>query len=135
MKILEESIVKTFSFDIGIYPFVFNYLREIQCGEDYLMRFIESHAEFIKKSNSINKFQFLNMIVDNFQSQSLLNKISHAKFFKNFVEDFNLENCEMVSYNGLISCINNFIKIPKTIKDFPYILEIHAILVTKLFDF
>ncbi|CAI4047585.1 hypothetical protein SKDZ_13G0470 [Saccharomyces kudriavzevii ZP591] len=135
MKILEESIVKNFSFDIGIYPFVFNYLREIQCGEDYLMRFIESHADFITKGDSLGKFQFLNIIVDNFQSQSLLGKIFHAKFFKSFVEDFNLENCGIVSYNGLISCFNNFVKVPKTIKDFPYILEIHAVLITKLFDF
>ncbi|KOG97264.1 ribonuclease P [Saccharomyces eubayanus] len=135
MKILEESVIKNFSFDIGIYPFIFNYLREIKCGDEYLMRFIDSHAEFFEKSDSVSKFQFLNSIVDNFQSQSLLNSISHAKFFMNLVKDFNLENCEIVNYNGMITCIHNFVKAPKTIKDFPYILEIHAVLITKLFDF
>lgn len=136
MKILEESIIKNLKFDAGVYQFIFAYLKEIKCPDDYLLRFTNKHGRLLNATNSTaDSYEFLNGIIDHFPSQVILKKITEMDFFVDLCRNFNLAESKTVNYGGLIGCMRSLWASPQTIDRYAYNLEIHAILVTRLLDF
>lgn len=138
MKLIEESIIKNFRFETALYPFIFSYLKEIRCPDEYLLRFVQNQGDVMRKSENINnveRYEFLNGIVQNFPSQVILKKITEMPFFLDLCRNLNLTDARMVNYGGLIGCMSSLWGSPQTIDKYAYNLRIHAILITKLYDF
>ncbi|QLG72231.1 hypothetical protein HG535_0C05850 [Zygotorulaspora mrakii] len=136
MKILEESVIKNLKFDVGVYQFIFAYLKEIKCPDDYLLRFIATHGSlFNQDTKSIDSYEFLNGIIDHFPSQVILKKITEMKFFSELCRNFNMGASKAINYGGLIGCMRSLWASPQTIDKYSYNLEIHAILIMRLLDF
>lgn len=136
MKVLEESIIKNLKFDTGVYSFIFAYLKEIRCPDDYLLRFIESHGSLLKDNSvAIEKYEFLNGLIDHFPSQVILKKVAEMNFFADLCRNFNLADSRSINYGGLIGCMRSLWRSPQTIDKYAYNLQIHAILITRLLDF
>lgn len=132
MKLLEESIVKSFKFDTGIYPYLFQHLKEIHCPDDYLLRFIHLHGTMMQDSR--DKFEFLNGLIDNFQSQVILSKVTEMDFFMDYCTSFSSADSGRINYSGLIACFRSLWKSPQTIEKYVYNLELHGMLIVKLYD-
>lgn len=138
MKLLEESIVKKFRFDTALYPFILAYLREIRCPDEYLLRFVRAHGNIMKdadSSNHIGGYNFLNSIVEHFPSQVILKKVTEMEFFVDLCRNLNISDSKVVNYGGLIGCMTSLWGSPQTIDKYALNMEIHAILITKLYDF
>ncbi|KAM3163108.1 RNase P subunit [Lachancea thermotolerans] len=132
MKVLEESIVKRFGFEIGVYPYVFQFLRNIRCPDDYLLRFINFHGQLLTKGNE--RFEFLNGLIDSFQSQVILAKVTEMKFFADYCRSFNVAESRMINHSGIIACFQSLWGSPQTIERYSYNIELHGIMVCKLHD-
>ncbi|GAV46444.1 hypothetical protein ZYGR_0A00350 [Zygosaccharomyces rouxii] len=138
MKLIEESIIKKFRFDTALYPFIFAYLKEIRCPDEYLLRFVKAQGNVIKDAESISnveKYDFLNGIVQHFPSQVILKKVTEMEFFVDLCRNLNLSDSRVVNYGGLIGCMTSLWGSPQTIDKYAFNMEIHAILITKLYDF
>ncbi|SCU90986.1 LAFA_0F01222g1_1 [Lachancea sp. 'fantastica'] len=131
MKILEESVVKKYAFDSGVYPFIFQFLKDIRCPEDYLTRFINCHGELLNKTKE--KFNFLNGLIDAYQSQVILGKVADSSFFLDCCERFNVSNSQ-INYSGLIACFQSLWGRPQTIEKYSYNIKLHGIMICKLYD-
>ncbi|GAV56088.1 hypothetical protein ZYGR_0AZ02600 [Zygosaccharomyces rouxii] len=138
MKLIEESIIKKFRFDTALYPFVFAYLREIRCPDEYLLRFVKAQGNVMKDAETISnveRYDFLNSIVQHFPSQVILKKVTEMEFFVDLCRNLNLSDSRVVNYGGLIGCMTSLWGSPQTIDKYAFNMEIHAILITKLYDF
>ncbi|CCF60818.1 hypothetical protein KAFR_0L02070 [Kazachstania africana CBS 2517] len=142
MKLIEESMIKYFTFDINLYPFIFKFLKEFNCPNDYFLKLIENHGNNLNQSNLL---KFLNSIISAYgNDQLLLNEIIFQlpKFFKNICQNFEIN---VNNFDGLLLCLDNLSKSlqnfnhnvnnSQIIQKLPYLLEIHAILIIKFFDF
>lgn len=132
MKVLEESIVKSFKFEVGIYPFVFQFLKSIQCPDDYLLRFIASHGSLMKQSK--DKFEFLNGLIDSYQSQVILTRVTEMKFFTDYCRSFNPADSRYINHSGLIACFQSLWRSPQIIEKYLYNLELHGLIIGKIYD-
>lgn len=132
MKLLEESIVKKFGFDMGVYSYIFQFLKNIHCPDDYLLRFINSHGQYLSHSN--DRFELLNGLIDSFQSQVILNKVTEMKFFVDACNSLNVTESRVVNYSGLIACFQSLWRSPQTIEKYSYNIELHGIVICKLYD-
>ncbi|CDH16912.1 related to Ribonuclease P protein component,mitochondrial [Zygosaccharomyces bailii ISA1307] len=137
MKLIEESVVKNFRFDTALYAYIFAYLKEMRCPDDYLLRFVQSQGNAMRDSdaNITERYEFLNSVVNNFPSQVILKKITEMNFFVDLCRNFSLADARGINYGGLMGCMTSLWGSPQTIDKYPYNLEIHAILITKLYDF
>lgn len=136
MKILEESVIKGFRVNTGVYSYVFSYLKEIRCPDDYLLRFIESHGATMKNEKATpDTFDFLNALIEHFPSQVILKKVTEMSFFIELCRNFNVADSKSVNFGGLIGCMTSLWGSPQTIDKYASNVEIHAILLTKLLDF
>ncbi|CEP60018.1 ribonuclease P LALA0_S01e01134g [Lachancea lanzarotensis] len=131
MKILEESVVKEYTFDSEVYPFIFQFFKDIRCPEDYLIRFINCHGELLNKSK--DKFNFLNGLIDAYQSQVILSKVADSRFFLDCCERFNVSDSQ-TNYSGLIACFQSMWGAPQTIEKYSYNIKLHGIMICKLYD-
>lgn len=134
MKLVEESNVKNFIFQRGLYPYLFNYFKSIGCPEHYLLRFVNIHGSLMLKDNKSSIFELLNALVENYQSQPILKRVTEMPFFKGACEAFALENSATVNYAGFIVCFQTLWKTPQLIQDYSYNLELHGITVSRLLD-
>ncbi|QLQ81779.1 hypothetical protein HG537_0G00320 [Torulaspora globosa] len=136
MKVLEESVIKGFRVNSAVYPFIFSYLKEIRCPDDYLLRFVQSHGATLKKEGAItDSFEFLNALIEHFPSQVILKKVVEMDFFPDLCRNLNVADSKCVNYGGLIGCMTSFWASPQTIDKYAYNLEIHSILLIRLLDF
>lgn len=136
MKVLEESVIKGFRINTTVYPYVFAYLKEIRCPDDYLLRFVQTHGALLRDEGSAaDSFEFLNALIEHFPSQVILKKVVEMSFFPDLCRHFNVAEAKCVNYGGLVGCITSFWSSPQTIDKYAYNLEIHSILLTKLLDF
>lgn len=138
MKLVEESIIKKFRFDTALYPYIFAYFREIRCPDEYLLRFVKSQGNVMKdceKINNMERYEFLNSIVQHFPSQVILKKVTEMDFFVDLCRNLNISDSRVINYGGLIGCMTSLWGSPQTIDRYAFNMEIHAILVTKLYDF
>lgn len=134
MKLVEESNVKKTTFQRGLYPYIFSYFQSIGCPEPYLLRFVNIHGSALSTDSKPLVFEFLNALVENYQSQPILKKVSEMPFFKSACEAFTLENASAVNYAGFIVCFQTLWKTPQLIQDYSYNLELHGIAVSRLYD-
>ncbi|BAP73181.1 ribonuclease P protein component [Kluyveromyces marxianus] len=134
MKILEESVIKEYTFQKGLYPYIFNYFKGIKCPEPYLFRFIRSHGVKLHSINKNSTFDFLNAIVEEYQSQPVLKKVTEMPFFKSACESFNLENAATINFAGLIVCFQTLWKTPQLIQEYASNLDLHGLIVSRLYD-
>ncbi|KAI8385902.1 related to Ribonuclease P protein component, mitochondrial [Nakaseomyces glabratus] len=136
LKLLEEAIVKGFTFETGIYPFIFAYLKEVKCPEDYLLRLIQNQGELLLKSEKPEDvFMFFNAIADNFASQSLKSAITEMDLFTESCRNFHLVDSNKINFQGFLSIFENSWNCPKTHSNYAKLIQLHAILVTRLLDF
>lgn len=136
MKLIEESLVKQFTFETGLYPFILAYLKETKCPEDYLLRLIQAHGELILKSEKPEEiYMFFNAIADNFTSQSIRSAITDLDLFVESCRQFNLAEFNKVNFQGFLNIFENIWGTPKTSSNLPKLIQLHAIMVTKLMDF
>ncbi|KAG0671148.1 RNase P subunit [Maudiozyma exigua] len=143
-KLLEESMIKSFTFDINLYPGIFKFLTSMNCSTPYLLRIIETQGNLLKdesftKQNSINNLKYLTAITDATRNDEILNSILRMDFFNDFTKNIeftgdNINNFNIL-YNGLIIFLNNLWNSPKTIETYPRYLEIQSSLIIRLFDF
>ncbi|AMD21498.1 HER220Cp [Eremothecium sinecaudum] len=134
-KIIEESVVKNFTFNLDVYPLIFEYLRQINCPEDYLLRFVVSHSSLLSAKTVDNgTFEFLNAFVERYPSQVILRKVVDVPFFRKVCESFELSNTHIINYSGFISCFEALWRTPQQLATFCYTLELHAVMVTRLYD-
>ncbi|SCV01975.1 LAME_0G19768g1_1 [Lachancea meyersii CBS 8951] len=131
MKLLEESVVKKFGFEPAVYPFIFGFLRDIHCPEDYLIRFINCHGDFMSRSKA--KFEFLNGLIDAYQSQVILSKVANTQFFLSCCKSFHAPDSD-INYSGLIACFQSLWGCPQTIEKYSYNVKLHGIMICKLYD-
>ncbi|AET39632.1 ribonuclease P Ecym_4601 [Eremothecium cymbalariae DBVPG len=134
MKLLEESIVKNIKFEPDAYPSIFRYLRYIKCPDDYLLRFVKSHGKLLLASSARDQFEFLNALLDNFQSQKMLKKAADAEFFHGFCKSFDVAEHNVINYAGLIRCFEALWRSPQHIETYRHNLELHALLITRFYD-
>ncbi|CUS23818.1 LAQU0S12e00716g1_1 [Lachancea quebecensis] len=132
MKVLEESIIKRFGFEIGVYPYVFQFLKNIRCPDDYLLRFINFHGQLLTKGSE--RFEFLNGLIDSFQSQVILARVTEMKFFADYCRSFNVAESRVINHSGIIACFQSLWGSPQTIERYSYNIELHGIMVCKLHD-
>ncbi|KAL3232557.1 Ribonuclease P protein component, mitochondrial [Nakaseomyces bracarensis] len=136
LKLIEESLVKQFTFETGLYPFIFTYLKETDCPDDYLLRLIKSHGELILRSEKPEEiFMLFNAIADNFTSQSLRDSLTELDLFVESCRNFNLAESNKVNYQGFLNIFQSIWCAPKTSSNLPKLIQLHAIMVTKLMDF
>lgn len=127
----------------SLYPLIFKYLKEgINYPEEYILQFIEAHGKLFDPSTTV-ALNFMNSITDAFSSQTLLRKIAEMPFFIENLRDLTFEIPPSYSgkrdefqnrFRGVMKIIENIWITPKTIESYPNILEIYAILLTKLFN-
>lgn len=136
MKILEESVIKGFRVNAGVYSYVFSYLKEIRCPDDYLLRLVESHGSALRDDKAYaDSFEFLNALIEHFPSQVILKKVTEMEFFADLCRNLNVADSKSVNFGGLIGCMTSLWGSPQTIDKYAKNIEIHAILLTKLLDF
>lgn len=136
MKVLEESITKGLRFNTGVYPFVFQYLKEIRCPDDYLLRLVQSHGSAAKDGDfNTGNYEILNALIEHFPSQVILKKVTEMDFFVGLCRNLNIAEYRSINYGGLIGCMTSLWGSPQTIDRYAYNLKIHAILLTRLLDF
>lgn len=132
MKLLEESIVKKFSFQSSLYPYIFRYFRSVRCPDAYLLRFIDAHGSLVPADKL--RFEFLNALVDNYQSQVLLKKTTEMPFFIEACKNFSLEHSSTINYAGFIACFQANWKSPQMLDQYSYNLELHGTVISKIYD-
>ena len=97
----------------------------------------------IRDRSTTVALNFMNSITDAFSSQTLLRKIAEMPFFIENLRDLTFEIPPSYSgkrdefqnrFRGVMKIIENIWITPKTIESYPNILEIYAILLTKLFN-
>ncbi|SCU83051.1 LANO_0B08196g1_1 [Lachancea nothofagi CBS 11611] len=132
MKLLEESVVKNVGFEAGVYPYVFQFLKSIHCPDDYLLRFINCHGQLC--AHSKDRFEFLNGLIDAYQSQVVLSRTAETKFFMDCCRTFNVSESRSINYSGLIACFQSLWASPQTIEKYSYNLELHGTMICKLHD-
>ncbi|SCU86140.1 LADA_0D12574g1_1 [Lachancea dasiensis] len=132
MNLLEESMVKEFVFEPGVYPYVFQFLKSIRCPDDYLIRFIDCHGRLLVKGQ--DKFEFLNGLIDSYQSQVILSKVAATTFFVNCCKAFDISESRLVNYSGLIACFQSLWSSPQTIEKYSKNIELHALVICRLHD-
>lgn len=136
MKILEESVIKGFRLSPGVYGYVFAYLKEIRCPDDYLLRFVESHGTVLRNEKAVtDSFEFLNGLIEHFPSQVILKKVTEMGFFIDLCRSLSIFDFKSVNFGGLIGCMTSLWGSPQTIDKYAGNMEIHAVLLTKLLDF
>lgn len=136
MKILEESVIKGFRINTAVYPYIFAYMKEIRCPDDYLLRFVQSHGATLKSEGATtDSFEFLNALIEHFPSQVILKKVVEMNFFPDLCRNLNVADSRCINYGGLVGCMTSFWASPQTIDKYAYNLEIHSILLTRLLDF
>ncbi|CAL9731996.1 ribonuclease P protein component, mitochondrial [Monosporozyma unispora] len=131
MKLLEESMIKDFQFDLNLYPFIFKFLNDFRVPQDYLIRFIEIHG------NLQPNLAFLSSITNFFKSDDLLLKIYQMSFFQEICSklNFSMDLINHHSLNGLDTVMSAVWCSPHTMGSYPLLLKIHGIIITRLFDF
>lgn len=143
-KLLEESVIKSFNFDINLYPFIFKFLVSAKCSSVYLLRMIESHGnlladENITKNDKDDNLLFLNAITDATKDSAILQPLIDMKCFETICKnlEFNSDKSQdqAFKYNGLITILEALWNAPKTADSYPIYLEIQAILISRIFDF
>lgn len=143
-KLLEESQIKEFAFDINLYPYIFNFMSETNCSSAYMQRVIEKHGDMIvadnvEKHNYVNMLMFLTAITDASRNSEVLESIVNMKFFSTICKnvEFTPENINNQAplYNGLRVLLDEMWRLPKRVETYPLFLEIQASLIIRLFDF
>lgn len=128
LKLIEESIIKKFNFDICLYPHIFSYLKEINCPTDYLLRFISSH------SKDLSSLEFLNSITTFNKDTNFILELTKLPFFKKICQTISFDK-NTQDLSGLIISLNAMWGSPKLVNNYPYLLELHASLLIKIYDF
>lgn len=143
-RLLEESTIKSFTFDINLYPSIFKFLIATNCTPSYLLRMVEAQGnlllnESISRQNNINNLQFLSAITDATRNTDILEAILNMKFFDTICKntDFNPENITNfnINYNGLVVFLDALWKAPKDFNSYPHYLELQSSLIIRLFEF
>ncbi|KAH3903660.1 ribonuclease P SCDLUD_001308 [Saccharomycodes ludwigii] len=128
LKLLEESIIKSFKFEIVLYPHIFDYLKnKLESPDSYLLRLVESHGSSM--NTGLEKFEFLNSLVDKYHSQVILNKVGHMPFFMGYCKEF--DTTLNYNYAGVIAVFQAMWCSPQTVETYVYSLEIHALIVSE----
>ena len=137
-KLLQESVVKKFPFNAGLYHKVFQFLSKNRSSKNYLMKFITAHGNMLvspSRNNINDAVVFLNAIVESFRNQELISEIVRSNFFKSICQGFEFTSKEISHYRGMMTCFQTIWGSPKTFETYPLYLELHAILITRLYDF
>ena len=137
-KLIQESVVKKFQFNAGLYHRIFQFLNDNHSSKNYLMKFITVHGDMLvspSKNNTNDAVVFLNAIVESFRSQELVSEIASSNFFKSICQGFEFTSRDTSYYRGVMTCMQTIWGLPKTFETYPLYLELHAILITRLYDF
>ncbi|CCD27211.1 ribonuclease P NDAI_0K00220 [Naumovozyma dairenensis CBS 421] len=161
LKLCQESLIKSFNFNINLYPLLFEFLKNnLNWPQDYLLDFITTHTSLLlvssesesstssssssSSSSSDNFLNFLNAIINNYHDKDLLLKISQSTAFKNGLNQLSFQlspsllsnNIQLESkFNGLFKIFKNIWQCPKTFESYPNLLELYSIIIIKFFDF
>ncbi|AGO12897.1 AaceriADL357Cp [[Ashbya] aceris (nom. inval.)] len=133
-RLLEESICKKSPFNIELYGPIFAYFKSIEVPPAYLLRFVECHGTLLTSLTGSDQFMFLEALVAYFSSYDLLKSVTEMPFFRDVCGSFDITVCEMVPYNGLAACFEALWKAPQKIEHYGNVLELHALLITRIYD-
>lgn len=128
-KLLEESIVKNFAFSQSLYPFIFNYLKNINVPDEYLLKFINSQG------NLCPELSFINAIVQYFKDDKMLNQIVQLDFFQKICANVKFVRENINNLSGLGLLLDSIWKLPITTENYPLYLKLYGVLITRLNDF
>lgn len=143
-KLLEESQIKEFAFDINLYPYIFKFMTSTNCSPAYMLRVIQKQGEMIvndnvQKHNYSNMLMFLTAITDATRNTTLLENVVTMQFVSTICKnvEFTPENINNQAplYNGLRVLLDVMWGLPKRVETYPLFLEIQASLIIRLFDF
>ncbi|CCK72100.1 ribonuclease P KNAG_0J00170 [Huiozyma naganishii CBS 8797] len=129
MKLVEESIIKQFSFDSQLYPFIIQYFKQIEAPGGYLLRFIESHGKLQPNLN------FLNSVVQFYQDSKVLLPIMEMDFFTKLCQSLEFNDETVANLGGLIQYMGFVRRSFHAIEKYPTLMKLQASLITKIFDF
>lgn len=128
-KLLEESIVKNFAFSQSLYPFIFNYLKNIDVPHDYLLKFINSQGSLFPQ------LSFIDSIVQFFKDDKILNEIVQLKFFNKICANVSFAKENVNNLGGLNMLMDSIWKVPMSVDKYPLYLKLYGVLITRLNDF
>ncbi|AAS51562.2 ADL357Cp [Eremothecium gossypii ATCC 10895] len=133
-RLLEESICKRLPFKIDLYGPIFAYLKSIEIPPTYLLRFIECHGTLLTSLTGSEQFIFLQALVTYFSSYDLLKSVTEMSFFRDVCASFDITVSDTIPYNGLAACFEALWKAPQKIEHYGNVLELHALLITRIYD-